>query len=409
MGLDFQITDSILEFDNTSMAKINYSNQHIGNCINIYADSILNDSSIHENFGEIGKWKGLKTIFKNNNHELPFDILGAVFYCISRMEEYGKCFLDSHGRFLHTNSVLHKLNVLQTPIVDQWLEEFKLLLTSYYPILEIKNESFKIINTFDIDQAFCYSGKGLKRNIGGLLRDLVQFKIEQVINRILVLMGAKDDPYDTFDKILSIQKKHNPSTLVFLLLAENSNFDKNINPSNPKFLEVIQKLKKNVELGIHPSYYSKEKTMFLKQEINLLKGIQKKEVYNSRQHYLRFTIPNTYRSLIEVGIRHEYSLGYAETIGFRAGTSFPFQWFDLERNEVTALQIHPFCIMDVSLKNYLNLSSQEAIKTIQTMLDEIQKVNGHFISIWHNESLSNYLDWKGWSEVYESIFELKTV
>ncbi len=149
--------------------------------------------------------------------------------------------------------------------------------------------------------------------------------------------------------------------------------------------------------------------MFLKQEINLLKGIQKKEVYNSRQHYLRFTIPNTYRSLIEAGIRHEYSLGYAETIGFRAGTSFPFQWFDLERNEVTALQIHPFCIMDVSLKNYLNLSSQEAIKTIQTMLDEIQKVNGHFISIWHNESLSNYLDWKGWSEVYESIFELKTV
>jgi hypothetical protein len=61
--------------------------------------------------------------------------------------------------------------------------------------------------------------------------------------------------------------------------------------------------------------------------------------------------------------------------------------------------------MDVALKNGLKLSPQEALIEIKKITDEVKKVGGEMISIWHNESLSNKREWFGWREVYEKTVE----
>ena len=94
-------------------------------------------------------------------------------------------------------------------------------------------------------------------------------------------------------------------------------------------------------------------------------------------------------------------MGYAETIGFRAGTAHAFRWFDLSANEVTVLELHPFCVMDVTLKNYMNLPPQQAIDTIQMLINKVKEVNGTFAAIWHNETISDWGEWEGWRTVYE--------
>ena len=75
----------------------------------------------------------------------------------------------------------------------------------------------------------------------------------------------------------------------------------------------------------------------------------------------------------------------------------------MRKNEVTSLAIHPVSIMDVTLKDYLRLSSEESLDAINHMVETIKSVHGQFVSIWHNESLSETGRWKGWRRVYEEM------
>ena len=66
-------------------------------------------------------------------------------------------------------------------------------------------------------------------------------------------------------------------------------------------------------------------------------------------------MPETYRNLIEFDITDDYTMGYAAQPGFRASTCSSFNFYDLDREQETKLRVHPFCIMDASLRHYLNV------------------------------------------------------
>ena len=101
------------------------------------------------------------------------------------------------------------------------------------------------------------------------------------------------------------------------------------------------------------------------------------------------------------GIEEDYSMGYPDHIGFRAGTSTPHRFYDLTEDCITSLIVYPFALMDVSLKNYLFLSPEKAAEEIKKVLDSVKAVKGTFMMIWHNESLSSRGEWKGWRSVFE--------
>lgn len=137
-----------------------------------------------------------------------------------------------------------------------------------------------------------------------------------------------------------------------------------------------------------------------------MKEITGKEITKSRQHYLRLSFPKTYRRLIKQGISEDYTMGYAARVGFRAGICTPFLFYDLKKDRVTNLKAYPFQVMDVTLKNYLSLSTEEAKKTIERLMLEVKNVGGAFISIWHNETLNERDGWAGYKEVFEYMNEL---
>ena len=98
-------------------------------------------------------------------------------------------------------------------------------------------------------------------------------------------------------------------------------------------------------------------------------------------------------------------MGYASQVGFRAGTASTFRFFDLETDTTTPLKIHPFAVMDGTLKDYLNLSNTDSYNTISKLIDEVRKVNGTFIYLTHNETLGGEKRWVGWPEMYRKIIE----
>ena len=128
-------------------------------------------------------------------------------------------------------------------------------------------------------------------------------------------------------------------------------------------------------------------------------------VTKTRQHYLRIELPETYQYLVDLEFKEDYTMGYAQHYGFRAGTCTPFYFYDLDFEIQTPLKIMPFAVMDGTLKDYLNLSTKRSFDVIYKLADEVKKVNGTFITVFHNESVSGYGRWKGWSEKFEEMIK----
>ena len=126
-------------------------------------------------------------------------------------------------------------------------------------------------------------------------------------------------------------------------------------------------------------------------------------VSDSRQHYLLLAFPATYRKLLDAGITTDYTMGYPDRPGFRAGTATPFYFYDLEKEETTPLRIFPFQVMDGTLRQYLKMTPRDAITKITALRDEVRTTGGTFCTIWHNESLNDQGSWRGYRVAFERL------
>jgi hypothetical protein len=403
IGCDFKVTTVFSEYSDYSGPRINYSDKNSLGSIWISSSEIMFSDTIIQFELEIAESVWGKIIFpKSENKEIPFDVFAASFYLASRYEEYLPFSVDSHGRFSHESSIAFKAGFLQKPIINIWAEKFRKILFANYPELVFKKQNFNFISTIDIDNAFAYKEKGFIRTSGGYILSLLKGKTKDFKQRSNVLNGKIQDPYDTFDYI---RVKHLPNKIslkIFILAGKYSKYDKNVKLSSPLFSKVIKELSGYSEIGIHPSYLSNFKETLTEEKKNLEKVIENK-ISISRQHFLMMKLPETYQKLIENEIKIDFSMGYSDVVGYRAGTCSPFYFFDIKKNQETELLIYPFAWMDRTLRQHLQLSPKEAIEFINKNIAEIKELNGTFVSLWHNESLGDIGYWKGWKAVFENM------
>jgi hypothetical protein len=109
--------------------------------------------------------------------------------------------------------------------------------------------------------------------------------------------------------------------------------------------------------------------------------------------------------LERLGVKEDYSLGFSNTPGFRAGTSYPFFFYDLTEERQTDLKIFPLVVMDKTLRSNLNLNTDDAFERIKSLAEEVKRVNGVFVTLFHNENLTDeeLLGWKGWKDMYKKV------
>ncbi|MFN2440060.1 MAG: polysaccharide deacetylase family protein [Chitinophagaceae bacterium] len=230
-------------------------------------------------------------------------MLAAIFYLLSRYEEYLPHQKDMYGRYAHKNALAFQNDFLNQPLVNTWLEHFK-------RTIKQKNSQFSPAR-------------------GGL-------------NKI----------------------------------------------------------------GLHPSWQSNDQLLLIEKEKNRLENIASKKVSASRQHYIRLSLPQTYRQLIQAGINNDYSMGYGSINGFRASITTSFYWYDLDKEEQTSLLIHPFCFMDANAFFEQKLTAEQAFNEMLSYYKTIKNVNGQMITIWHNTFLGTDRMFKGWREAYEKFIEI---
>jgi hypothetical protein len=396
-GIPYLLMNDYIKFDQFEGEKFNYSDRHFDNSLQIKPVSLLFEDSIF-NYG-ISKNKFYQEECICFNQVV--DPFASIFYILSRMEEYTTIKTDKFGRFEGKNSVLHRFNWNEKVVCDRWaVDIIQFLKVNEVIKEELKNQVFTIVPTFDIDNAYAYINKGIFRTALATFKDFILGRSRRILERQRVQIGSMKDPYDTYDSIEALSS-NGFKVKVFWLLGDFAKFDRNINHRHPKQRKLIQRLSKKATIGIHPSFKSNSYEFYLHNEIERLEEIVNDRVFCSRQHFLFLKIPYTYKTLIGQEIKHDYTMGFADIAGFRMGTARPVKWFDLQKNRVTNLTLHPFAFMDGTLNEYLKLTPELAKEKISELFSEVKNYGGEFSFIWHNETIGDYGSWKGWKDVFE--------
>lgn len=407
LGLSFEITHDLKTFQNSPLPKFTYTAHPIQNTLFFKVTGLLFEKQISRQVFDVKKHHHLPAFYFHNDDRavLPFDIFALIFYLVSRYEEYTTTEKDEHGRFSAKQSLAYQYGFLHQPLVNEWVIELKYILKRYFPQLEFREPTYQFTPTYDIDYAWSYLNKGFLRTIGAYSKSILKGG-KDLKQRLSVQLGKEEDPYFTFDYLDELHTRYELQPLYFFLVGQFGKYDKNISIQNQAFQKLIQQTAEQYEVGIHPSYQSNTDFKILKKELRSLELVTRNLIESSRQHFLKLEFPKTYQNLIKLGVKSDYSMGYASDVGFRASIAQPFYWFDLSKNETTDLWIVPFQLMDVTLKNYLKLSPEQAIIKAKQIIENTKAVNGHLITLFHNNSFCEQEGWEGWKAVYEQILEM---
>jgi hypothetical protein len=315
---------------------------------------------------------------------LSEDILGLIFRRISQYDDYLAPRRDAHGRYLGSGPSL---------ALHGALRHLKAALQRAFPALHFPARDFSWELTLDIDQPWKHRHKPPAIQIGGALKALLGGRWREAGERYRSIVLGRD-PFDTLEVV---QQLCDPAaTSVFFLAGRGHVLDSRYDLGMPAYQAYLRRWQAaGFQIGLHPSYLSSEEPIRFAAEMDMVAQVCG-PVTRSRQHYLRYVLPSTFRALLAAGITHDYTLCGHEDLGSRTGIALPYDWYDLEAETHTRLRLVPAVAMDRTLQQYLALSPAAAFGRVSALIDTLRAEGGHFVLILHNETFSDVGEWAGW-------------
>lgn len=404
LGVPVSFTTIIEEFIAHDSLKISYTKQPLSHEVFIKGHDLLFEQGISDIDISVHDWQETKGIFPAGEKSvLDYDIFAASFYLLSRYEEYLPHVKDNYGRFTAEESIAFKNNFLQQPIVDIWAYKFKKVIQENYPDFSFPKRQYEVKPVIDIPTAYNFKLKGIMRSIGGTLGDLVSFKFRSLYNRYLVLFGVRKDPFDTFKYILNKQKQSRFKFIFFFLIGDYSTYDKNININKTKFISLVKQVSDYCNVGLKVSYFALTDINVLKKEKQKMEAVINTTLMASRNSFSKLNLPESYRNLVGLEIPEDYTMGYINYVGFRAGTCTPFLFYDLDYEVQTPLKVYSYNVLDYTLLEINSLLDKK--KLLNEIINEVKNVNGLFIPVFHNYTFSDIERWDGFKDLFNLIIE----
>lgn len=405
LGIPIKFTAKIEEFIAHEGMKLSYGKQSLGNEIFIQNVELLLEQGLTDIEVKVQDWGGVACFFSvSENSSLPFDIFAASFYLLSRYEEYLPHVRDEESRFPASESLAHKEGFLENPVIDIWAFRFKKILQEKFPDIQLSERSFQAENIIAVTEAFCYRKKGIMRTVLGFIMDIIQFKIKYVIDRVQVMLRFTKDPYDNFSAIIKFLKKNKISLKFMFQVSDFSTYDRNINHSRPELQSLIKSMADYAEVGLQPGFYANQEIKVLKAEKKRLEAILNRPVESAINIRYNLLLPDAYKHLAELEIQRDFSMGYPESFGFRAGTCTPFLFYDLTFEITTPLEVHPFAI---SIQATKFMKETEIEGKVLHIKRQVASVDGNLTSIFSNEDFSAYTNAKRNFSILKLINEIK--
>jgi hypothetical protein len=346
------------------------------------------------NYDLIGYRKAVTTLHSFGD----FDLLAYSFYLLARCDEYFPENFDQLGRFQSSGCIQVQWSGVSVAYLDEWRAQ----LIGALGLSEVRIPKRQL--TVDIDSPFAFQYKSPIKQFAGFFRDVIQYKWDWVSRRIQVALGG-DDPYNTYSDIQLYCSKVQFDLIYFVLCAKRGEWDRGMELEQKMGWETLFSLIKNEPWGWHPSVQGHQDDSLFFEELNRLEKAKGEKIRASRFHYLKQSMPQSPRRLLALGIEFDYTMGFADAVGYRAGTSRSFPWFDWENGCATTLVMVPFWGMDVTLKKYLQLTPAIACEKVLEAKQYAAVNQCDWRMIWHNESVNDWSEWKGWRIVFEQFLK----
>jgi len=387
-----------------------------------YTQWISNDESI-----ELEKLEGIPVLYIGRKPEfliydgkLGFDLISAVFYLLSRQEEYTYRHRDLWDCFAAPYSVLYEKGILRIPIINyyiKYLESYIRQKVHDVPLPKWNNRSpYTAIISHDLDHL-------PSKDITIPLKRMFRFKgkAEFASN---MLSGTKElfslfkpsKPNWTFEYWIQKEKEYSFHSTFFV--AANTGYRHRDDPSywihsklsyNSQRIP-ISKVTKTIEengweIGLHASMNTYKDRQLLSREMDTLRKNTDCKILGIRQHYLRFDVNKTWRIHEDLGFLYDSTMGYNERIGFRAGIAFPFNPYNFENEREYNLLELSLCIMDSSLNTPVGekLDVEKSIQRCYNIMDAVKQTSGLLVVNFHPHFY--VVPYPDWWRVYEAVLK----
>lgn len=388
MGEEVVFTSDLSTFIAHGGAKMSYGDAPLGNEFFIAAHGLLTAQGINAVEPRVFDWDGLPAFFATQeNSFLPFDFFAAAFYLISRFEEYQPFAADDLGRFASDQSLAHKHNFLDIPLVDLWFERFLSVWHAFFETDLPKRVSPKLSLVVEVPQLFAYKHKTIFRSFSEGLQDLFSFRFVLLFDRVMVLLGIRVDPLAHLYNWIEVMLQHVSSVRFFVLYTSLGVHDRSLSVFNTTHQQGIKSISDYAATAPLASFESSHNAAGLGADIDRFSALIHRPIKSIRQHKLALRFPYTYRLFASLGIKNDYSMQYVDAPGFRASTAFAFRFYDLGDEQQTPLTIHPVCLSESHIR--AQRFSRKMRQLFLTYKERLDKLHAPFIVSLTNESFNS--------------------
>ena len=331
--------------------------------------------------------------------ECRADILTASLWTMARREELESAEHDAYDRFPSTASIAQRHGFIQRPIVDEYALGFAQAISYALPTWHPDPPELRVKLSHDID----LTGVPLRlRTLGGHICS--RHHLGAFFEDLLASIGRGRTAYlNAALALFQMSASHRlDSAFYWMTTTRTTEHDSGYDVRHPMIRDVIEELSNaGAEIGIHPSYCTFGSQAELDAEVARLRELVGTASIGGRQHYLRWN-PSSWKAWERAGLVYDSSVGFADCIGFRAGTAFPYHPWLIDEDRESALLEIPLIVMDSTPVRYMHLSDEEVVGQIEGLVRRCALTGGVFTLLWHNTSIVE----QPYARLYPRILEL---
>jgi len=338
------------------------------------------------------------------------DILSSAFFFLSLYEEWSSPDRDQFGRFQAKSSLSGALSAHDVPFVAAYASAIR-------SMLEESGRGFPRQQRFGTSRAaICFTHDIdyiSKRTPGLFYRELVtclllnstktafSHRIKRFGEYAQFLFKPATDPYRvSLQNMKRREEENHIRGTWFFKAGGNDKRDVKYSLDHPFVEQSLRELlNAGHEVGIHPSFNAHADEEKFAREKMKLEGAGA-TVRSCRQHYLRFSYPDTWRIQQRSGVHIDSTMGFAEQEGFRNGTCHPFLPYDLDKDEPIPLWEVPLAAMDGTLAFYRGMNAADAERRLGDLAEIIRRYEGMAAFLFHNIIYDDH-DFPGWGGIFD--------
>lgn len=333
-----------------------------------------------------------------------------------REEEYQSPLKDQWDNWEHPYAENYQRKMLWEPEVDLWVQDVRSdFLSKGFELMPSwpQEAPFAVCLTHDVDHI------SPELTLGQRWREVIRTPsfprlLKPLAKCFLKPSSSIPDTRHTLELCYAMEKSYGVTSSYFFTvfpLSRYSQYDCLYSfDDRCRFLgqsrrigEMMQILiNEGFDVGLHGSYYSATEPGLLSEQKKCIEKALNSKVYTTRQHWLHWKFPITPEIQAQAGFLADTTLGYNRNIGFRAGTSYPFNLFDLKHDKPFNLEV-PLILQDGAIigTNALEHPPEYALPLIKSILTKIENVGGCATILFHPDIFLK----PGMDELYRHLIE----